>query len=414
MKAAIITVGDELVSGEKPDTNFPGLAVRLAAMGVECVLHESVGDDEVAIARALLATRQIARIVVVTGGLGPTSDDVTREGVARALGRGLTSNDTVKAHLSDRFRDKGRTFLDLILKQAYLVENAEVIMPTRGTAPGLVLTDGDQVIYVLPGVPTELDEMFEGHVTGDIAERFGHLAGSVRHVLRTAGLPEAEIQMSVGDLEAAYGAVRIGMLAHMALVDVVVTAAESNIREIETVLTEIRGRLGSTVYGEGDQTLAGVVGGLLREAGMTLATAESCTGGLLAELVTDVAGSSNYFLGGVVAYADGAKERLLGVDSAALAEHGAVSEQVAGQMATGVRSTFGADIGVSITGVAGPEGGTERAPVGTVHICLAGESEERRLQLGQSGTRAQIRARAANMALNAIRLLLLELTAGTR
>lgn len=407
MKAAIITVGDELISGEKPDTNFSWLARRLASIGIEVVLHESVGDDEVAIARALRATRDVAPVVIVTGGLGPTSDDVTREGIARALGRQLTFNEAVAARLSDRFAEAEKAFLDVILKQAYAVEKAEVIMAERGTAPGLILFDGDQVIYVLPGVPAELQEMFDGAVARDLAERFGDLVPLRRHTVRTAGMPEAEIQSLIADLEPVYGAVRFGLLAHSGLVDLVLTARESESADVGEAIEEIRARLGTVVYGAGDERLEAVVGGMLVSRGHTIATAESCTGGLLGKIITDTPGSSQYYRGGVVAYSDEAKVAGLGVRAATIQAHGVVSEPAVREMADGVKERFGADLGVAISGIAGPSGGTERNPVGTVYVCLLHGSGEVCAKVQQPGSRDQVRLRAAHMALDQVRLHLL-------
>lgn len=408
MGAAIVTVGDELLRGDRPDTNFALLARRLGERGIQVALHTTVADDEVAIARALKSTQTVAQVVIVTGGLGPTSDDVTRQGIARALGRGLEFNEAVGAHLSDRFSNLDPDRLELILKQAYAVEGAEIIMPNRGTAPGLILVHGDQTIYALPGVPAELEEMLETSVLAHIANRTGSLTPLARRVLRTAGIPEAAVQTLIADLEDTYDTVRLGLLAHPGLVDVVVTAPESAARDFQRVVDEITARLGDALYGEGDVTLAEAAGRLLAQRGKSVAVAESCTGGLLGELITDVAGSSSYFVGGVIAYANDVKQHVLAVDTATLEEEGAVSEESARQMARGVRRCLKADIGVAITGVAGPEGGTRRAPVGTVHIRVLDESGETGILIEQPGSRRQIRERAAHAALNQLRLRLLD------
>lgn len=404
MKAAVLTVGDELVSGEKQDTNFPVLAKRLAVIGIECVLHQSVGDDTIAIARAVKTTQDVARVVVVTGGLGPTSDDVTREGVARALGRELTFNDAVAARLSERFPEADRQFLDVILKQAYAVENAEIVMPKRGTAPGLILFDGDQVLYILPGVPAELEEMLADAVLPDLEKRFPDLVPLRREVLRTAGFLEAEVQKLVGDLETVFGDVSFGLLAHAGLVDLVLAGQESDAADIAAALTEIRSRLGSAVYGTGDEALQQVVGDMLRRSGAKLAIAESCTGGLVSGLITEVAGSSGYFVGGVVAYANDTKSALLDVDPDILAAHGAVSEEVAQQMALGARARLRADLALGITGVAGPGGGTDRAPVGTVFVALAHGGGCACVKRSLHGDRAHVRLAVAHLALDQLRL----------
>lgn len=412
MKAAIITVGDELTSGVKPDTNFPRLARRLADLGIEVAIHTSVGDDEIAIARALKQTEAVASIVIVTGGLGPTSDDVTREGIARALGRSLVHDDAVAARLKTRLADTAPRVRDLVLKQAYTIERAEIIMPDRGTAPGMILHDHEQLLYVLPGVPAELEEMLEDSVVPDLRERIPGLAPRLRHTVRTAGLAEAEIEALIADLEPQYPDVRFGFLAHPAIVDIVLTAAAGAQIDLGSASAEIGARLGSAVYAAGESLLEEVVGDLLRSKGLTLATAESCTGGLLAKLLTDVPGSSEYFLGGVVAYADEVKATALEVDAGTLEAHGAVSEPVVTEMATGARTRFGADLAVAISGVAGPAGGTERNPVGTVYICVLDESTAVHMKLAQPGSRAQIRSRAAHAALNQLRLLTMRQPAG--
>ncbi|RJQ54324.1 MAG: competence/damage-inducible protein A [Actinobacteria bacterium] len=404
MNAAVVTVGDELVLGEKSDSNFPWLARRLAELGISCALHETVGDDQIAIARAIKTTQAVANIVVVSGGLGPTSDDVTREGVARALGRELVFDDVLAGRLCARFPQADRQFLDLVLNQAYVVQKAEVIVPRLGTAPGMVLFDGDQALYVLPGVSAELEEMFDTEVVEHIGRHFGEREPLVRLVLRTAGLREAEIEGAVGDLKIVYGNVRLGYLPRLGQVDVTLTGKASERAEIVAAAGEIRERLGNAVFGEGEERLEAVVGRMLKERKLTLSVAESCTGGLVGKLVTDVPGSSEYFSGSVVCYSNEAKTALLGIDAETIAGHGAVSEIVAVEMADGVRDRLGTDLGIGVTGVAGPGGGTERTPVGAVYLALAHACGNRLVKLSLAGGREQIRLEAAVGALNEIRL----------
>lgn len=373
MTAEILTIGDEVLRGEIVDSNKSFLADRLLSLDIETRFHASVRDDPDDMADAFRRAAGRSRIVLVSGGLGPTRDDLTIEVLARTFGRKLVLHEPSLAALRAFFGRFGREMSKNNEKQAWFPEGAEVLPNPVGTAPGTLLREGDTLFFCLPGVPRELELMMGEQVLPRLAEARG--GGVVRsRLLRTFGMGESTLDELLADVAAA-GDVVLGF--RTAFPDNYVrplargaTAEEADAR-IAEVVEEIQRRLGPLVYAEGEQTLEDVVNVQLRRAGRTVAVAESCTGGLLAERITSVPGSSDVFLGGVVAYADAAKTALLGVPAEAIREHGAVSEPVARAMAEGVRERLGADYGVSTTGISGPGGGSDEKPVGTVWVGVA-------------------------------------------
>jgi nicotinamide-nucleotide amidase len=416
MKAAILAVGSELLGTDRLDTNSLKLTGLLARYGVELRRKAVIGDSEEEIASELRTLVERVDLVLVTGGLGPTADDVTREAVAAALGRSLHQDDEVLASLEQRFAALGWRMPDVNRRQAQVVEGAEVLTNPRGSAPGLRLESGGCTLFLFPGVPNEMEGLMASELEPWLAVRSGGVARETA-VLKIAGLPESVVEERIAPAYDEFGREAITILASVGEIRLQATA-EGPEPERRARLTAMVARLaelaGDAVYTTHDtDTLESVVGDLLRAAGTTLTAAESCTGGLLSQRVTSVAGSSDYFLGGAVTYSNELKTQLVGVPAALIAEHGAVSEPVARAMAEGVRTHLGSDWGVGITGVAGPGGGSPEKPVGTVHIAVAGpkdgEVEHRRLRL--PGDRERIRMFSAQIALEMLRRRLLAVAA---
>jgi len=415
MKAAFLAVGSELLGTDRVDTNSLRLAAVLERYGVELARKAVVGDDETAIANELDRLRREVDLVLVSGGLGPTRDDVTREAVARALGRGVYFDPAVLEAIERRFADHGLRMPSVNRRQAEVIEGAQLISNRRGTAPGMILEDpGGEAIttfFLLPGVPTELDGMVESHLEPWLEERTGGVQRETR-TLKVASLPESEVEERILSAYEEFGRETISILARPGEIRLrffAVGDARQRRDRLDAIEQRLRALVGRAVFATGEEeTLESVVGQLLRRAGRTVVTAESCTGGLLAERLTRVAGSSDYFLGGAVTYSNELKTRLLEVAEEALRDHGAVSEPVARAMASGVRRALGGDFGIGITGVAGPGGGSEDKPVGTVHIAVAGpgdEIEHRRVRF--PGDRRAVRLQASQLALELLRRRLL-------
>jgi nicotinamide-nucleotide amidase len=415
MRAAILAIGSELLGTERLDTNSLRLTAVLDRHGVELRKKAVVGDSEEELAvevRNLLAR---VDLVLVTGGLGPTADDVTRPAVAAALGRGLHLDPEVLATLEERFRSFARRMPEVNRRQAEVIDGAVVLPNPRGTAPGLRVDADGVTIFLFPGVPYEMEGMIADQLEPWLAERSGGIARE-SVTLKIAGLPESEVEERIAPAYDEFGRESITILASLGEIKLIATAAgpeEERAGRLAAMAERLATLAGSAVYTrQAEETLEKVVGDLLRQAGATLATAESCTGGLLAERLTRIPGSSDYFPGGVVTYSNAQKTRLLGVPEELLAEHGAVSEPVARAMAEGVRRALGTDYGAGITGVAGPGGGSEAKPVGTVHVAVAGPGGQvvhRRFRF--PGDRERIRWFASQLALEMLRRLLLGGTA---
>lgn len=394
VKVEIITIGDELMRGEVIDSNKARLAERLLRLDLDCRHQVSVLDDRADMRDAFVRAAERSDVVLVSGGLGPTRDDLTTEVLAETFGRKLELDPPSLAAIEAFFSRVGREMADVNRKQAYFPTGADVLANPIGTAPGFALVvprradagraAGEVVFYSLPGVPRELDRMMDEQVLPRLArwiearEGAANGAGGRRVVraalLRTFGLGESTLEAELAEL-ARGGDVELGFRTafpdnFLRPVARAASAAEAD-RRIAAVVLAIRAKLGPIVYAEGDATMESVVGGLLRAAGRTLATAESCTGGLIAERITDVPGSSAYFLGGAVAYSNAAKSELLGVPASLIEREGAVSGPVVRAMAEGARARFGADFALATSGISGPDGGTPAKPVGLVWIALA-------------------------------------------
>jgi nicotinamide-nucleotide amidase len=416
MRAAIVAVGSELLGAERLDTNSLRLTEALLRHGVELGRKAVIGDVEEEIGAALREILPRFDLVLVTGGLGPTADDVTRQAVAAALGRSLVADPEVLAAIERRFQRLGWKMSAVNRRQAVVVAGAEVLANPRGTAPGMRLLAGAATIFLFPGVPGELAGMIAEHLEPWLAARSGGVSRETA-VLKMAGLPESLVEERIAPAYDEFGRESITILAKPSDVRLLATAtgppAERQAR-LQAMTARLAALVGDAVYARREEdTLESVVGGLLRAAGATLAVAESCTGGMLAERLTRVPGSSDYFPGGAVTYSNRLKTAMLGVPEALLAAHGAVSEAVARAMAAGVRVRLGSDYGAAITGIAGPGGGSEAKPVGTVHLAISGpppapgrpEVDHRQLRL--PGDRERIRWQASQLALDMLRRRLL-------
>jgi nicotinamide-nucleotide amidase len=410
--AEIITIGTEMLLGDLVDTNTAWLSSRLAALGVGVYRHTTVGDNRARIIAALGEAASRADLVITTGGLGPTSDDLTNECLSAVTNREMVEYPEAREHVDEMFRKFGRKPTLNNYKQALFPQGTRLIPNPLGTAMGALLEADGTLFATLPGVPSEMKRMFEETLEPQIRARSD--GSIVSRTLWFAGIGESALAEQVQDFLnatdptvaplAGQGKVRLRITTRAATQE----EAEEKIAPVEK---EILSRLGDYYFGEDDETLESAVGRLLKERGESLALAESCTGGLLAKRLTDIAGSSAYFKEGLITYSNGSKERWLGVPHEMLLEHGAVSEPVARKMAEGVRKISGADYGLSVTGIAGPDGGTEEKPVGLVFVGLSDEKGTFAEKLDLSAwarSREAIRERSANRAFDLLRLRLEE------
>jgi nicotinamide-nucleotide amidase len=374
MEAEILTIGDELLRGEIIDSNKSFLSERLLDLDIETRFHASVGDDPEDMRDAFLRAADRSDAVLVSGGLGPTRDDLTTQVLAQTFGRELQLDEDSLASTRAFFERMGREMSPNNASQAYFPEGAEILPNPIGTAPGFMLDVGEAVFFCMPGIPSELHRMMDEQVLPRLAERCRG-DGVVRAtLLRTFGIGESSLDHLLRDV-AAEGDVTLGF--RTAFPDNLLRArvrapstAEADAK-LAQVCAELHKRLGPILYGEGNETLERVVGQLLREADCTVAVAESCSGGLIAERITSVPGASEYFAGGVVAYGNAAKVSLLNVSPELLEAEGAVSEPVARAMAEGARERFASDFGLATTGISGPAGASDATPLGTLYVALA-------------------------------------------
>jgi competence/damage-inducible protein CinA-like protein len=406
MRAEVVGVGTELLLGQIANTNARWISDRLASIGVDVVYHQVVGDNAERIEGVLRLALDRAEVVVVTGGLGPTQDDITRDVLARLMGAPMERDPEIEAFLYERFAAfRSGPMPRSNLRQADVPRGARTIWPS-GTAPGLIAEfDRGPRMYALPGVPSEMIAMMESTVLPELAALAG--AGVVRsRVLRSTGIGESRVAELVADLFEASTNPSVAFLASAGEVKVRVTAKATDIRTAEAmiapVVAEVRGRLGDPVFTDHDETLEEAVGRLLTAAGRSLACAESLTGGGVAARITAVPGASGYFRGSAVVYTPEAKQALLGVSAATLAEPGVVSAACAMEMAAGARSVFGADVAIALTGVAGPEphGGAEP---GTVWLALHAEGVAHARGYVAPGDRPRVRRLAEQAALDLVR-----------
>jgi len=406
MNAVVFSIGTELVRGLRRDTHAADIARAVTALGIDVVRHETLDDDAVAVAAAFRRAAGEADAVIATGGLGPTRDDCTRHGLARAMDAALAEHPDAVAHLEAWAEGRGRSVGASNRVQTLLPEGTEPLPNPLGTAVGIAARLGRAQVFCLPGVPGEMRAILTGSVLPRLRQAAPGRVTRVRTV-RTFGLAESEVGERLADLMAAGRPTRLGTACHAGVIDVHVHASgppEEVDRLLDSGAAAVRERLGGAVFGEGEQTMEATVADLLREAGATVALAESCTGGLVAAKLVAVSGMSEHLLEAVVAYGNTSKVQTLGVPESLMAEHGAVSEPVARAMAEGARDRAGADLALAVTGIAGPGGGTPEKPVGTVWFALADEGGTEAVCECLPGDRALVRERAALYALNLLRL----------
>lgn len=409
--AEIIAVGSELLTPHRLETNSLAVTARLDEYGIRVVAKTVVGDDAVMLAAVFEAARARSDLVVLTGGLGPTDDDLTRDVVARVLGRPLVEDPAVLDAIHRRFDARGLTMPAVNRRQALILRGAVVLPNAYGTAPGQWLDEGDRAVLLLPGPPRELEPMLDRFAREVLASRVGP-ARLVRRVLKTTGLTESHVEEIAQPIYRRWRddrpSVDTTILATPGQIELhLATRSDDPVEaaaRLERCVQELVRALGPVVFSTDGRALEEVVGDLLRARGLTIAVAESCTGGLVASRLTDVPGSSAYVQAAVVAYSNRAKVALLEVPEEALVAHGAVSEPVALAMATGVRRRGEAAIGVGVTGIAGPTGGTPAKPVGTVAIAVVGPGDAEHVRTWRfAGSRTVVKGQAAQAALDMVR-----------
>jgi len=413
-RAAIIAVGSELLTASRIDTDSLLITEQLNLLGIEVASKGIVGDDHDELAVALSTALTRVDIVVCSGGLGPTDDDVTRDVVARVLARPLAEDDRITEHIRARFAARTLQMPEINRRQAMVPAGARIIENANGTAPGLWIEDGDRVVVLLPGPPRELKPMLARLAAGWLGERAPGLS-LVRRVLRIVGRTESHTEEAIRPLypEWAQAAVPIAVtiLASFGQIELHLSARARSRSEAEAALdvasSQVVERLGMDVYSRDGTSMEQVVGNLLVERNWRIAVAESCTGGLITSRLTDVPGSSRYVERGVVAYTNESKVALLGVAAALIDEHGAVSEPVAIAMAEGIRMRAATNVGIGVTGIAGPGGGTPAKPVGTVAVAAAAADLVRSRLFRFIGDREHVKFQASQAALDMVRRMLL-------
>jgi nicotinamide-nucleotide amidase len=406
-KASIVAIGNEVLSGRVVDTNAATLGRELLSIGIPVVSCYTIGDDIDAIVRSLNLACSDADIVLATGGLGPTDDDVTREAFAKFLGVELQLQDELLRTIEEFFAHRERQMPVRNERQAYIPVGAKALLNKIGTAPGIMATADNKLLVALPGVPREMELMFTESVLPEL-QQFASGQAIISKRLRCFGAGESAIAEMLGPIMQRGRNPLVNCTAKCGIItlEIVATAASENEAQalIEKEENLMRTKLGKLVYGAGDQSLAEVVGGQLARQGKTLAVAESCTGGILAKLLTDIPGASRYFTCGWFTYSNDAKINELGVEPALIDEYGAVSSEVASAMAEGARSRAGTDFAIAITGIAGPTGATEQKPVGLVYISVSSKGGLQTKRYVVSGDRDLVRFRAALTALDVLRL----------
>ncbi|NIM99985.1 MAG: competence/damage-inducible protein A [candidate division Zixibacteria bacterium] len=409
MKAEIITIGDELLYGQLLDSNSCFIGERLTAEGIDVVFKTSVGDDINRMTEAFNVARSRADVIVASGGLGPTADDLTKKAVVKAFKRNLIFHEEILEQIEEAFRKRGSPMPKVNQNQALIPQGARALSNLWGVAPGIFLEDEGTLFFALPGVPMEMKWMLENEVLPTLrARKPDHFI--LHRKFKTTGISESALYEKIERLIDPTGEIKVAFLPGYLGVDIRLTT-ESNHKDqaqprIDEFQRKIREILGTLIYGTDDQTLEEVVGKLLLEEKKTIAVAESCTGGIIGARFTSVSGSSKYFERGVVTYSNEAKTELLNVPKDIIDKHGAVSEEVARLMAEGVRSLAKTDYGLSVTGIAGPTGGTAQKPVGLVFIGFAHENGSFAQKFLFGENRKSNRERAAQAALNIVRLFL--------
>ena len=410
LTAEIVTIGDELNRGEITDTNSAWIAERLTRLGCHVRWRSSVVDDDADMSAALAQAAKRARVVVVSGGLGPTEDDRTVDVACALLGVAPVEDALHRERMDARFRERGFTVTPNNLRQVRVPSGAVVLTNDAGLAPGFSVRLGQAEIFFTPGVPREMKAIFDTGIAPRVSALLEGAPATARRVWRVSGMGESHVAHRLrGVMDGIDDATLHFRIAYPENL-VTVVARRASQADADAVINQLdirmRERLGGAVYGINDETLPLLIGRALTARRETIATAESCTGGLIGDLLTDVAGSSAYFLGGVIAYSNDVKRAQLGVSEATLAAHGAVSAECVREMAAGVRARLGTTWGVAVSGIAGPDGGSPDKPVGLVHFAVAGPSGIEARQLSWKAERRQVKELAAHAALNLLHRLL--------
>ncbi len=405
MKAEIISVGTEILLGSLVDTNAAFIAEKMASLGVSISRISAVGDSWQDIYQALEESLGRVEIIIVSGGLGPTEDDITKEVLSRLMGDNLVLDEAALAEIRRRFRGH-RIPEKAMQKQAMIPASAKRIPNPVGTAPGIILEKGDKTIILLPGVPREMKRMMEKELYPYLLSRLGTKELISSRILKVWGMGESQVNQRIADIMLRQSNPRVGLLAKRGEVHISITGKfppELVGEKIRTVEDKIRGRLGSSIWGVDEETLEGLVSRLLKKRGLRIAVAESCTGGLVSHRLTNIPGSSDYFSYGIIGYSNQAKSTFLGVSPSLVEKKGAVSSQVAKKMAQGVRKAEKTDLGLGITGIAGPSGGSRNKPVGLVYIALNSSEGEICQRFILAGDREDIKWKASQGALDMLR-----------
>jgi len=408
--AEIITIGTEIVLGQIVDTNTPYIALNLSEKGIQVQFQTSVGDDKELLKSALNIARDRVSLIITTGGLGPTANDITREAVSEFFDIPLVQDKNAFVRIQKYFGGQHRNVPDAQTKQTLIPEGALALHNDNGTAAGFALNCGNTEIVCLPGVPREMQSMLNKYLEIYDSRNKSEGGCKLTRDLHTFGISEPDVDSQMK----AYTGIeepKIMTLVHDGIVTINIRATaktrESAIKLLDRIEQDIRKELGSAVFGVGDETLEYAVYTLLKKYNKTIAVAESCTGGLVSDKLTNIPGISEFFLEGVVVYSNKAKVDVLGVSGEFIQKYGAVSPQVARAMAEGIKKRSSADIGVGITGIAGPTGATKEKPVGLVYIAVAVDNDVEVKECRFRGSRIDIKTFSANTALNMVRLILL-------
>lgn len=411
LSAEIIAIGSELLTPTKTDTNSLWLTEKLNEIGIEVKLKTIVGDDALRLEEAIRDAKKRSDIIITTGGLGPTEDDITRKVAAKAIDRELEFKEEILEDLRVRFRSFGYEMPEKNRQQAYIIEGAKVLPNPNGSAVGMLVEIDGKSLAVLPGPPREMKPMFKDYVLPDLREKAGEVFVK-RKIIKVTGMGESSLDEIIAPIYTKYDNPTTAILFNKREIQIHLTAQTKTEAEAEALNEELAKKivekLGINVFSTKNETMEEVVGNLLRESGKTLSVAESCTGGLIGERLTDVAGSSDYFREGVIAYHNDAKIRVLGVPKQMIEKYGAVSREVCEAMAKGMREFAETDYALSVTGIAGPTGGTKDKPVGTVFVGYADREKVKSIKLKLPGDRNLIRWRSSQAALELLRRNLLK------
>ena len=406
LSAEIIAIGSELLTPDKTDTNSLWLTEKLNDIGIEVMLKTIVGDDGARLEEAVRDAMRRSDIVITTGGLGPTEDDITRQFTANAIGRELVYHDEIETHLRERFRAWGREMPEINKRQAYVIDGGDILPNPNGSAVGMMVEIGGKILAILPGPPRENQPMFTDHVFPKLKS----IAGEVfvkRRILRVSGMGESAVDEIAAPIYTYYRNVQTSILFNKSEVEIHIAARAESAADAETTANKLANQLiaalGKAVFATNGETMEEIIGMRLKERGETLAVAESCTGGLIGGRLTDVPGSSAYFMEGAITYSNDAKMRTLGVAQEILDKFGAVSAECAEAMAAGMRVRASTDHAISVTGIAGPDGGSDEKPVGTVFLGYAGSHGIKSVKFTLPGDRYLIRWRASQAALDYLR-----------